>query len=82
MVYKADRELYLNEAGEIVERRDPSQFKLLIHQGGQIDTNWLERNGCAWDDEAERIKTPAELSVVPVVEETVEEPEVKKGAKK
>ena len=35
-MYKADRRLYLNAAGKVVEASDPAKLTLLVHQGGTL----------------------------------------------
>lgn len=35
-MYKADRRLYLNAEGKVVEDSDPAKLTLLVHEGGTL----------------------------------------------
>lgn len=61
MQYRADRDLYLDRDGNIVESNNVAQHRLLIHKGGEVDTVWLEKWGCQFDDGTEKVLTPNEI---------------------
>jgi hypothetical protein len=64
-MYTADRRLYLNAEGKVVEADDPTRASLLVGQGGTLPLDQAQRLGLV-DAEEKAAKAPANKAKAPV----------------